>query len=490
MVGREEEIKILKRAFQSKYPEFIGIYGRRRVGKTFLITQTFAGKFAFHHAGLAPQEEDDIAEGSDATAKNVSAATRQLMHFHNSLVLQGDEETKIPQNWGEAFLRMIKLVEKKRNSNGEKIVIFLDELPWMDTPKSGFLSALEGLWNSWGCFQNDLLLVVSGSATSWMTDRLIENHGGLYGRLTAEIHLTPFTLTECKALFQENGVAISDYDIAQAHMVFGGIPFYLKQMQRGQSLAQFIDHCFFAPNAPLKHEFRRLFASTFTNPKIMETIVRALEQKRIGLTRTEIIKATDSKSGGTISDYLNALENSGFIVEYYPFGKGKREPYYRLVDPFCWFYLRFVDGQKSLSTDFWKESLDNQAVSIWRGLAFENLCFLHIKQIKQALGISGIRTEESAYIVQGSGGKEGAQIDLLISRADNVVDICEAKFYSSEVAVDGAMERKAVRNAILVQERLPKKAITHKVLLTTFGIVEGEYMWTFDNVITLKDLMR
>ena len=488
MIGRKQEIEKLIDAYNSNDAEFVGVYGRRRVGKTYLIGQTFAGKFVFHHSGVSPLEEEN--ENGEINIPEEKAMEKQLRHFHTSLLREGEKGTKPPKNWEEAFYRLDRLIAKKEARKGKKKVVFIDELPWMDTPRSGFMSALEGFWNTWGCFQNDLLFIVAGSATSWMTDKLINNHGGLYGRLTREIRLSPLCLGECKEFFTSKGISISDYDVTQAYMIFGGIPFYLQDMRRGQSLPQYIDECFFAKNARFRREYTRLFRSVFRNPDTMMTIVRALSSKRMGMTREEIEKNTGIKAGGTMTKLLDSLVDSDFVVEYYPFGMGKKESYYRLNDPFCWFYLRFVDSQESLSTDFWKENLESQSIVTWRGLAFENVCLLHVKQIKTALGVSGIRSEESSYIAMGSDGKPSGQIDLIISRADNIVDICEAKFYSDSVLVDNAMERKAVRNAILIQKLIPKKAVTHKVLLTTFGVNEGEYMWTFDHVVTLKDLMK
>ena len=492
MIGREEEIAKLEHAYQSKYAEFVGVYGRRRVGKTFLITNVFKDRFIFQHAGLSPLEDEDEKEGEpapDEAKKHESSMKRQLTHFHESLVRYGETDGQAPRSWGEAFLRLDFLIERKAGKTKQKVVVFLDEIPWMDTPKSGFMSALEGFWNSWACSRNNLLFIVSGSSTSWMTNKLINNHGGLYGRLTREIRLSPLTLGECRDLFRENNVVISDYDVAQAYMIFGGIPFYLKGMRAGQSLAQYVDQCFFSPKATLKREFKRLFGSVFANPDAMMAIVRALSQKRIGLTRKEIESATGLQKGGRLGEYLQSLCDSDFVVEYRPFGVCGKEFHYRLSDPFCWFYLRFVDGQESLNADFWMKNLDNPRVVSWRGLAFENLCFLHVPQIKRALGISGVRSEESAYTKRGGDESEGAQIDLLIVRADHVADLCEAKFVSDEYRLDSQEERKLTRREIAVSELLPKKCVVHKVLITTFGIAKHEYMWSYQNVVTLKDLM-
>lgn len=486
MIGRSAEIKKLKAAFVSNHAEFVGVYGRLHVGKTALINELFADRFVFRHVGLSPIEEEQSGEVS--TRFNGSPMEKQLAHFHASLLREGENGTNPPKSWEEAFFRMERLIDSKKIKKGKKVV-FIDELPWMDTPKSGFITALEGFWNNWGCRQNDLLFIVAGSSTSWMSSKLINNHGGLYGRLTREIRLSPLSLGECKALFKENGVALSDYDIAQAYMVFGGIPFYLNPMEAGQSLAQYIDDCFFGERATLGREFNRLFASVFSNPETMKAIVRALSSKRIGLTRKEIEALTGIASGGAMTNYLNALVDSDFVVEYFPFGMGRHQAYYRLSDPFCWFYLRFVDGQGKLPSDFWLTHTESPKIVAWRGLAFENLCFLHLSQIKRALGISGVRSEESAYTKRGDDDSEGAQIDLLIIRADHVADLCEAKFVSDEYRLSYQEDRKLARREAAVSELLPKKYAVHKVLITTFGIAEHEYMWSYQNVVTLNDLM-
>ena len=488
MVGRKREQQKLIAAFQSKRAEFVGVFGRRRVGKTYLISESFAGNFVFRHAGLSPVEEEQKEAGLTEEESAERKMEKQLTHFHVSLLRDGDSNPEKPKSWEEAFFRMERLIAKKTSK--AKKVVFLDELPWMDTPKSGFMTALEGFWNTWGCHQNNLLFIVAGSATSWMTDKLINNHGGLYGRLTREIRLDPMTLGECKELFKENGVVISDYDVAQAYMVFGGIPFYLNPMESWQSLAQYVDECFFSGKATLKREFDRLFESVFTNPDTMKSIVKALSCRRIGLTRGEIEERTGVKTGGGLTRYLNALADSDFIVEYFPFGMGKREPYYRLSDPFCWFYLSFVEGKKGLPANFWQGNTASQRIVSWRGLAFENLCFLHIPQIKAALGVAAVASEESAFTKRGDSQEQGGQIDLLILRADNIADLCEAKFASGRYKLGKAEYLRLSDREAIVSELLPKKHAVHKVLLTTFGIADNEYRWTFNSVLTLEDLMK
>lgn len=232
IIGRDKEIKELVELYNSDKSEFVAVYGRRRVGKTFLIDEALKGKITFRHAGLSPVDE----EGKKNSLKD------QLKHFYFSLQMQGMKKSKCPSSWMEAFFMLSQLLEAK--DNGKRQVVFLDELPWMDTPRSGFITAFEGFWNTWGCHRDNLMLVVCGSANSWMLDNLVNSHGGLYGRTTYEVKLSPFKLGECEQFLKKKGIRMSRYDIVQSYMVLGGIPYYLGYMKKGLSLAQNIDLLF------------------------------------------------------------------------------------------------------------------------------------------------------------------------------------------------------------------------------------------------------
>lgn len=422
MIGRAREIKDLNRLYNSGRAELVAVYGRRRVGKTFLIDESFSGRITFRHAGLSPSDED---------AKGLLQA--QLNHFYNSLNLHGMDPCEKPKNWLDAFLLLEKFLQKI--DDGSRQLVFLDELPWLDSPRSGFLRAFEGFWNTWGCHRKNLMVIVCGSANSWVLDKLINNHGGLYGRVTYEIKLAPFTLHECEEFYRDRQVQFSRYDITQSYMIFGGIPYYLGYIDKGESLAQNVDRLFFSRNGVLRNEFDRLFESVFTNPEAIKAIVRLLYVKNSGFTRKEIIEKMKITDGGTLSKNLNALLASDFIIKYVPFGFSKREEHYKLVDPFCLFYLHFVQNQTRINEKFWQQNITAQPVVTWRGYAFENVCFTHIDQIKKALEISGIISSSSAWSKKG-GDEDGAQIDLLIQRNDNVINMCEVKFTSDDFIVD------------------------------------------------------
>jgi hypothetical protein len=331
------------------------------------------------------------------------------------------------------------------------------------------------------------MVIVCGSANSWVLDKLINNHGGLYGRVTYEIKLAPFTLHECEEFYRDRQVQFSRYDITQSYMIFGGIPYYLGYIDKGESLAQNVDRLFFSRNGVLKNEFDRLFESVFTNPEAIKAIVRLLYSKNSGFTRKEITEKMKITDGGTLSKNLKALLASDFIVKYIPFGFNKREEHYKLVDPFCLFFLHFVQNQTKINEKFWQQNITAQPVVTWRGYAFENVCFTHIDSIKKALGISGIISSSSAWSKKG-GDEDGTQIDLLIQRNDNVINMCEIKFTNDDFTVDKKYYRVLLSRPDQIKKLVSPKISIHSTLITTFGLRQNEYSSAFTNVVTMDDL--
>ena len=483
LVGREEERKKLLELYDSDSAEFVAVYGRRRVGKTFLIDETLNDRITFRHSGLSPV---DLADG-DAAKKG--RMKEQLEHFRRSLQTQGLEDCETPSSWLDAFFLLEKLLINK-GGKGKRLLVFLDEIQWLDTPKSGFMTGLEAFWNGWASHRHDVMLVVCGSSTSWILDKLVDNHGGLYGRLTYQIELRPFNLGECEEFFTSKGFSWSRYDIVQAYMTAGGIPYYLNYFDRTRSVPQNIQAVFFDKTAPLKDEFGRLFSSLFTNPGTMKSIVVALNSKSRGLTRNELLSKISVADSGAFSSQLKALESGGFIIKYRSFGAGKRDSLYKLSDPFCLFFLKFVGGDSAKRKSSWINIADSQSATSWKGLAFENVCFNHIDQIKAALGISGVRTDESLWSKKGTKEAEGAQIDLIIERKDAVVNMCEIKFYSDEFVADKECHFALSRRERALREIIPKKASIYNTLITTFGLKRTEYFGDFVSVVTLDDLFQ
>ena len=478
MVGRKKEIQELNDLYESGMAEFVAIYGRRRVGKTYLVDQTFEGRITFRHTGLSPIENKKADEG---------LLKAQLRSFQESMLRQGMEADHCPKDWMDAFFMLSMALQKI--DDGSRQLVFLDELPWMDTPRSFFITALEGFWNGWGCHRSNFMLVVCGSANSWILNKLVNNHGGLYGRLTYQIKLSSFTLGECEEYYKSRNIELSRYDIVQSYMILGGIPYYMGYMKRQGSLAQNIDNMFFSKTAQLKDEFDRLFRSVFDNPERVRDVVIFLSKRNSGYTRDEIASYIGISNGSSLSSILSALIASDFVIKYVPFGFSKRKVHYKLVDPFCLFYLKFVEGQDSLTEGFWLQNLSSQSVVTWRGLAFENVCFNHITQIKKALGISGVKTTQSAWSKRDD-DKEGTQIDLLISRMDNIVNLCEIKFYNDVFSVDCDYYRILLHRQALLEPYLKRGMGIHNTLITTFGLTHNKYSGVFSNVVLMDDLFE
>ena len=473
IIGRKHEIEELERLYYSDRPEFVAVYGRRRVGKTYLIKQALKDKFTFQHTGVSPVDQED--------EKN--RMKTQLESFYYSMLNHGLEGFKQPKTWMEAFFQLEQLLMKL--DNGQRMVIFIDELPWMDTPRSRFLSAFENFWNGWCNGRDNVMLVVCGSATSWMLSNLSRSKGGLYGRLTDEIKVYPFTLKECEVYFEHENIEISRYDIVQSYMVFGGIPYYLSYFRNGYSFERNTDMILFGNKPRLKDEFNRLFKAIFTNSEDCKKIIRFLATRNYGFTREEIASATGLPLGGGLSDTLSVLAEGDFILRYSPYGKGTGE-YYKLIDNFCLFWLKYVEKNQENAT-FINDNFTSDVMKAWRGIAFEQVCWQHITQIKRALEIGGVKTSVSAWNVPGTEQKAGVQIDLLIQRDDNIVNLCEMKFYSTPLSIDKEEETKMLRRVEMLKKTLSAKQTVHLTLVTTFGLVHGKHSGKVQKIITIDD---
>lgn len=471
LVGRDKERQLLDSIVESREPEFVVVYGRRRVGKTFLVNMYFNDRFAFKITGLAKKSKRE-----------------QLANFTDALNRYGDGQkyTK-PRTWYEAFNSLRDLLERAK-TKGKKI-IFIDELPWMDSRGGNLVSALEHFWNDWAATQSDIVLVVCGSATSWITRKILKNKGGLHNRVTQKIYLHPFSLAECKAYIASRGLAMSDKEIAECYMVMGGIPFYLKNLRRGASLAQNVDEMFFADKGRLADEFDALYASLFEKSDNYIKVVEALAKKNKGLTRQEILSATKLSNNGHFSTVLEDLVNCDFIRRYKGYGNKERLSVYQLTDPFTLFYFRFISKNAPSGKPFWQYQIGTHRHDTWAGLAFEQLCLNHHEQIEQALGIWGVITTASSWTTP-SGATEKAQIDLVIKRADKVVNVCEMKFYDGFYTMKKKDADDIARKVRIFRSEQNVSMAVHPVLVTTFGLANNQYSHVFQNVVTLNDLFR
>lgn len=476
IIGRKQEIKELTRRYESGRAEFVAVYGRRRVGKTFLINEVLGDGMVFHHTGLSPFDR-----------KRKDSLKAQLQNFQFSLIRHGLEGIAQPKSWMEAFFLLEQLLD--RLDNGSRQVVFIDELPWMDTPRSGFLTALEAFWNGWGCSRHNLCFVVCGSATSWMLDNIINNKGGLYGRLTCEMKLSPFTLLEAEDFFKSRGMDLTRYNIIQAYMILGGIPFYLDCLNPSLSLAQNIDMLFFNPKAKLGDEFERLFNSIFDNAADCMKIIRFLGKRHAGYRREEIARVTGINPNGDFTKLLKALIASDFVTKYVPWGRANNEEFYKLSDCFCWFWLHFKEEMDVTERDYWVHHMKEPEISAWRGIAFEEVCLQHIQQIKTALQIAGVASHESSLVVSGDSGTEGMQIDLLIDRADDVVNVCEMKYSKSNYVITKSYADKMLRHVDQLEHAQPDKKF-HLTFVTVNPIERNVYSDIVKSAVTADDLFR
>ena len=469
LIGREKEQRILADAYHSKESKFIAVYGRRRVGKTFLIRESLNSRFTFQHTGYYGGKLAD-----------------ELFEFCASLREHGLKDFTKPRNWLEAFELLKDLI---RNSEEKRKVIFLDELSWMDTHGSDFVMALEGFWNGWASARKDILLIVCGSVTSWMLSKIIHNKGGLYNRLSSRIHLQPFSLRECEEYIYSRNIVMNRHQIIECYMILGGIPYYWSFLEKGLSLPQNIDHLFFAAEAPLEHEFDYLYAALFKRPEPYIKIVSALGKKKAGMTREELLKATRMADSGNFTIRLEELENCGFLRKYHQFGMKERNAVYQLIDNFTLFHYKFLE-EKPTDEHFWSNQLNTPRVNAWCGLAFERVCLQHIPQMKKALGISGVLSEAYSWACREDSAKGicGSQIDLMIVRKDQVINLCEMKYSAKKYSVTAKADEEISRKISDFLAVTGARYAIHATLVTPYGIAEGSYTGRIQNVITADDL--
>jgi predicted AAA+ superfamily ATPase len=467
IIGRVYEKSVLQSCYESEQPEFVAVYGRRRIGKTYLIKEYFNNHFTFSVSGMA-----------DETMHT------QLENFHYSLQDYFEGDIPFPKNWLNAFVILERLI-KALNTKAKKI-IFIDELPWMDTPKSGFLAALEHFWNSFASSRPDILLIVCGSATSWMITNLINNYGGFHNRLTEQIALKPFTLRECEEYFSNNGIVFNRYQIAEAYMILGGVPYYLSQMKRMYGLNQNIDALLFAKNAKLAGEFDRLYNSLFKHSENHIKIVILLSEKTEGLSRQEIIAASGIPDGGGLTKILNELEQCDLIASYRDYNKRRNGEYYKLIDFYSLFYLKFIKSNKQQDENFWTNYMLTPSHRTWCGYAFERVCLAHTKQIKAKLGISGVLSNVFAW--RSFDSKPAAQIDMVIDRKDGVINLCEIKYSLNRYALDKADNDDLERKRVAFLAETGTKSALHQTMVTTYGLENNAYRNGIQSEITLDDL--
>jgi len=473
LIGREAEKSLLREALESGEPELVALFGRRRVGKTFLVRQYFAEKLAFSFTGTRD-----------------ASLSQQLINFNKTLgKAAGNEKLyRTPDTWAEAFDQLSYFLTPQLTK--ERQVIFLDEFPWMNTHKSGFLPAFDHWWNSWGNSQQNLVVIICGSAASWMIQHVVNSKGGLHNRITRKIRLLPFNLKETELFLTTRNIHLDRYQTLQLYMIMGGIPHYLKEVRKGESVTQTVDRVCFTKDGLLESEFKNLYHSLFDEATRHLSIVKALATNNQGLTRNEIISKTGLSSGGTITLLLEELIESGFVTAWQPYDKKSRDTIYKLADEFTHFYLKFMDGNRSSGKGTWERLSVSPSWKSWSGVAFERLCLKHIPGIKRELGIAGIYTETSAWRYLSKTGK-GAQIDLLLDRKDFVITMCEMKFSETAFTIDKNYAADLENKKEVFKRHSKTKKSIFQAFITSFGLKNNDYAKRLvQNSITMDTLFE
>lgn len=467
IIGRKQELALLTETLVSNKSELVAIYGRRRVGKTYLIREHYKNNFIYEVTGLSNGSLSD-----------------QLENFAKELRIRAkDISIKTPRKWLEAFTLLEQYIDRLSSKN--KKVVFIDEFPWIATPKSKFLMAFENFWNHFASKRDDLILVICGSAASYMVHNIVKNKGGLHNRITKKIRLLPFNLNETELFLKNNDIKYTQYDILQLYMAIGGIPHYLENLKKGDSVAQNIDRMCFDKDGLLNSEFSQLFSSLFHDSKKHLAIISVLASIRKGISRSELIKKSKIESGGDFTLKLDELIESGFVSEYSYYQNKRKLRLYRLSDEYSLFYLKFVRNSKAEGTGTWRKLFASQSYKSWSGFSFETLCLKHIQQIKKGLRIDAIYSTNSSWF------NNNAQVDLLIDRDDNIINICELKFYNSQFTINKSYYNNLKNKITEFQRETKSKKNVFLTMVTTYGINHNQYSTEIvENELTMESLFK
>ncbi len=466
VIGRTVETNKLMDYFVSGKSEFIALYGRRRVGKTFLIRNFFKDQFDFYATG--------VIDGSFET---------EMDAFHVALVRYGYKGERAT-SWIQAFTQLAELLERKNRNRKRRLVVFLDELPCFDTPRAGFLSALDLFWNSRASWLDIIYFVVCGSATSWMMRNIVNNRAGLHKRTTHTIHLRPFSLGQTEEYLKSRKFKLPRIAILQIYMVLGGVPYYLSLLDPKKNVPDNIDTLFFSSEPELENEYQRLFYSLFKNADAYMEIIRLLSTRRDGFTRNEIATNLQIPDNGHLSGMLDDLEHCDFIRKYNN-GTLQKNGIYQLIDFFSLFHYKF-GVRKVTDEHFWRNTLGTPEQNNWYGLTFERVCLWHIRQIIHGLRLDAIRHEYYAWRSQNS--TPAVQIDLVIDRADGIVTICEMKYSKDEYTLSEKEYRNIIRRSEIFQKETKHKGGVQVSIVTTYGLQENMYSEISPIPITIQDL--
>lgn len=454
--------------------EFLAVTGRRRVGKTYLINEYFKEHICFRLMGIQDGDQEEQLAGF----------TLRLREYYEFA------PDKSPQDWLYAFFELRKYLNTLPTDR--KQVIFLDELPWMASSGGKFVQFLAHFWNDYLAQKTHFILVVCGSATSWIIQNIFGDPGGMHNRVTYRLHLHPFTLDETKAFLSSKGHRLTHQQITQTYMAMGGIPFYLRHFPPGIGFAAGINELIFHPSGRLSREYSHLYAALFHDSIVHEEIVSLLAKHREGLTHGQLSDMLSvSPSGKKLTETLQELVQSDFVAITVPFNRKKRGAIYRLIDEFSIFHHRFVKPMQTYTPQYWQQQVSTMAYKSWTGFAFEQLCLKHVAQIKQALGISGVFAPVSGLRIPADDDGDGVQIDLIIDRNDGVINLCEIKFHAGKFTITKEYHRNLMRKRWRFEEVTKTKKQVFLTMITNHPVKKNEwFLGTIDSTVILDDLFR
>lgn len=472
LIGRNQEQEELRMAMQSSRSEFIVLYGRRRVGKTFLVRKFFDDRYTFRYVGAHKQTK-----------------ATQLKNFREALVAYSGGDI-IPEinDWHEAFYLLQQYLAGCKD---KRKVIFFDEMPWADSHGSNFVAELEYFWANYVQTRDDIVFIACGSATNWMKEKIEDNKGGLHNRITRRIYLRPFYLSECKEYFEYRGFDWDEYEILQCYMIFGGVPYYLSLLNPYKTLIENVDYLIFKRGGNLCDEFNELYNALFSNAERYINVVKLLSSKKSGMTRSEI-EASTGYSGGNLSKMLDNLERCDFISSYSQFGMKTKQTMFRLSDFYSLFYFRYVENNNTKDELYWQHHFMDRSVEAWRGLTFEEVCMWHLPHIKQALGISGMATEASSwrYVPGNNEERAGCQIDIVIKRVDNLIHLIECKFSDTQYTITKDYSAKLKERMMIFKEVTGVRQSIATTFISPFGIKNNANSSFIHSQLTTKNLFR
>lgn len=479
LIGREPETKVLEQLWKSDQAELLVLYGRRRVGKTHLIRSHFSKKSTYI-------EFTGIRKGT---------FRRQLAAFVEKLseVFYSSVPIKTPANWQEAFEMLSVGIEKLKPT--QKIVVFFDELPWMVNRRSKLLQEFEYFWNTRWSLHKNIKIILCGSAASWMIDNVVNATGGLHNRLTRKILLKPFNLSTTKKFLESRGYKYTFQQVTELYMIMGGIPYYLNNLTKDKSLNQNIEIMCFSKTGTLYDEFSRLFESLFEQAEINLKLIRAIAKRRYGISREELISVVKMVSGGSFNKRIRELEAAGFIQSFVPYGREKRNIFYRVIDEYCLFYLSWIEPESAygheIAKGYWQAKYHTPHWYDWAGYSFENICIKNAEKIRQALELQYIACSIASWkFISKLGEKsDGAQIDLLFDRDDGVITLCEIKFSDKPYVIDKEYAKTLVKKLEVFQLRTGTQKQLMLIMIAANGLKKN--LWSedlIDGVITLEDL--